>query len=220
MAARDADTEEREQPAAPLARSGKRGGKRRREIFKALHECVIEQGYAKTTLADVARAAGMSPSHLLYYFSGKDAILEQYFADVSLRIIERMKGFQAEDPERRISLLAELFFGGQKVTKSEIGFMLECFGAAVHDKRLNREKTRLDRFCKSYLQDLFEQLPCGPTRAKAAAEVSYAMLVGLRTAAYFDERLSPEQARGLFYAEVQNLAQVGRRAPAKKARGR
>jgi len=220
MAARDADTEERELPATRLAGSGRRGGKRRREIFKALHDCVIAQGYAKTTLADVARAAGMSPSHLLYYFSGKDAILEQYFADVSLRIIERMKGFQAEDPERRISLLAELFFGGQKVTKSEIGFMLECFGAAVHDKRLNREKTRLDRFCKSYLQDLFEQLPCGPTRAKAAAEVSYAMLVGLRTAAYFDERLSPEQARGLFYAEVQNLAQVGRRAPAKKARGR
>jgi AcrR family transcriptional regulator len=209
-----------ERPAARLPGSGKRGGKRRREIFKALHDCVIAQGYAKTTLADVARAAGMSPSHLLYYFPGKDAILEQYFADVSTRIIERMRGFEAEDPERRIFLLAELFFGGQKVTKSEIGFMLECFGAAVHDKSLNHEKTRLDRFCKSYLQDLFEQLPCGPLRAKACAEVSYAMLVGLRTAAYFDEQLSPEHARGLFYAEVLNLAQLGRRSQAKRPRGR
>jgi AcrR family transcriptional regulator len=217
---RTATAEAGEQPAARLPGSGKRGGKRRRAIFKALHDCVIAQGYAKTTLADVARAAGMSPSHLLYYFPGKDAILEQYFADVSLRIMERMRGFQAEDPERRILLLAELFFGGEKVTKSEIGFMLECFGAAVHDKRLNREKTRLDRFCKAYLQNLFEQLPCGPSRAKACAEVSYAMLVGLRTAAYFDERLSPDQARGLFYAEVLNLAQLERRATAKRSRGR
>jgi hypothetical protein len=98
--------------------------------------------------------------------------------------------------------------------------MLECFGAAVHDKRLNREKTRLDRFCKSYLQNLFEQLPLGAARANVCAEVSYALLVGLRTAVYFDERLSPEHARGLFYAEVRNLAQLGRRTPAPRPRAR
>jgi AcrR family transcriptional regulator len=202
-------------PARP-AGAARRGDQRRREIFRALHDCVIAQGYAKTTLADVARAAGISPSHLLYYYPGKDAILEKYFADVSQRIVERMRGFESEGPERRIFLLAELFFGGRKVTKSEIGFMLECFGAAVHDRRLNREKARLDRFCKNYLQRLFEQLPCGAARAKACAEVSYALLVGLRTAAFFDERLSPEQARGLFYSEVLALAQA-RREPAGKA---
>jgi AcrR family transcriptional regulator len=195
-----------------------RGGKRRRAIFRALHDCVIAQGYAKTTLADVARAAGMSPSHLLYYFPGKDAILEQYFADVARRIVERMRGFEAEEPERRIDLLAELFFGGQKVTKLEVGFMLECFGAAVHDKRLNREKSRLDRFCKSYLQRLFEQLSHGRARARDCAEVSYAMLVGLRTAAYFDARLSAEQARALFHGEVRNLAQLERRGPTHRTR--
>ena len=53
-----------------------RSDKRRSRILRALHDCVIEKGYAKTTLADVARVAGMSSSHLLYYFRGKDAILE------------------------------------------------------------------------------------------------------------------------------------------------
>jgi AcrR family transcriptional regulator len=204
---------------ARVPRANRRGGQRRREIFRALHDCVIAQGYAKTTLADVARAAGMSPSHLLYYFPGKDAILEQYFADVSQRIVERMRSFESETPERRIFLLAELFFGGKKVTKSEIGFMLECFGAAVNDKRLNREKTRLDRFCKTYLQKLFMELPCAPARAKVCAEVSYALLVGLRTAVYFDARLSPDQARDLFYNEVLELAQRERRTGT-RARGR
>ena len=88
-----------------------RGGKRRSRIFKALHDCIIEKGYAKTTLADVARTARMTPSHLLYYFSGKDAILEDFFENVAQRIVERMEGFRTETAERRIDLLA-LFHRG------------------------------------------------------------------------------------------------------------
>jgi AcrR family transcriptional regulator len=206
----------RVQPAAPPPEL--RGDKRRRNILKALHDCVIEQGYARTTLADVARAAGMSPSHLLYYFSGTDAILAHYFANVGQRIVERIEGFRTQSPERQIHLLAELFFAGKGITKSEIGFMLECFGVAVHDKELHSEKTQLDRFCKKYLQQLFEQSPCGPSKARSSAEVAYAMLVGLRTAAYFDERLGPREARRLFHAEMLNLANPGRLTQYRKLR--
>lgn len=183
---------------------------RRRAILQALHDCVIEQGYAKTTLADVARAASMSPSHLLYYFSGVDAILAHYFGDVAGQIIKRLEGFRGETPERQIDLLAELFFAGKGVTRSEIGFMLECFGAAAHDKQLHGEKVELDRYCKSYLRQLFEQSPHGPSRAGETAEVAYAILVGLRTAEYFDERLAPDKARRLFRAEMLELANIER----------
>jgi hypothetical protein len=34
------------------------------------------------------------------------------------------------------------------------------------------------------------------------------MLVGLRTAAYFDEQLGPRHARRLFHAEMLNLANL------------
>jgi AcrR family transcriptional regulator len=202
-------------PAAPAVR----GGKRRADIFRALHDCVIARGYARTTLAEVADAAGMSPSHLLYYFPGKDAILEEYFADVAGRIVDRIRAFRAESPERQVALLVDLFFGGRKVPKSEIGLMLECFGVAVHDPVLVREKSELDRFCKDYLQELFAQMPRARGRARDAAEVAYAMLVGLRTAEYFDERLSPEHARRLFHAEMLRLSGA-RPAPARKARRR
>ncbi len=183
-----------------------RGGKRRRAIFKALHACVIEKGYSKTMLADVARAAGMSPSHLLYYFRGRDEILQNYFSDVVQRIIARMESSRREPTERKIELLADLFFGGTSVDKSEIGFMLECFGAAVHDKQLQHQKAVVDRFCKAYLQELFEAASCSKARARDSAEVAYAMLVGLRTATYFDERLSPRHARTVFRNEMRNRA--------------
>jgi AcrR family transcriptional regulator len=186
-----------------------RGDKRRRAILKALHDCVLEQGYPRTTLADVARAAGMSPSHLLYYFPGTDAILGRYFANMARRIVERLEGFRAESPERQIHLLAELFFAGKGITKSEVGFMLECFGVAVHDKHLHTEKAELDRYCKEYLQQLFERSPCGAVKARDSAEIAYAMLVGLRTAAFFDEELGPRHARRLFHAGMLNLANLG-----------
>ncbi|MCP4300413.1 MAG: TetR/AcrR family transcriptional regulator, partial [Gammaproteobacteria bacterium] len=97
---------------------GSLGGRRRNLILEAFHECIIEQGYAKTTLRDIAKRAGMTASHLLYYFSGKDAILETFFGNVSQTIIERLNSFASETPSRQIDLLAELFFAGKGITRS------------------------------------------------------------------------------------------------------
>ena len=198
---------------AKLEASAMRGGKRRKRIFKALHDCIIEKGYAKTTLAEVAHSAQMTPSHLLYYFSGKDAILEDFFESVAQRIVERMEGFQSETAERRIELLADLFFAGKGITMSEIGFMLECFGVAVHDKQLRNEKTALDQFCKTYLEELFVETSCGSSgakdSAKDSAELAYAMLIGLRTAVYFDQDIDLPRARRLFRTSIIKLANTG-----------
>jgi AcrR family transcriptional regulator len=190
---------------------GTRGGKRRVRILSAFHDCIIAKGYAKTTLRDVARKAEMSASHLLYYFPGKDTMLEHYFENVAQRIVERIDSFSSEAPEQQIELLADLFFAGKGITRSEIGFMLECFGVAVHDKQVRSDKTKLDRFCKKYLKELFRQSPGGAANARDNAEISYAMLIGLRTAAYFDRRLGLPRARSLFHSEMLNLAGYSQR---------
>jgi len=185
---------------------GSLGGRRRNLILAAFHECIIEQGYAKTTLRDIAKRAGMTASHLLYYFSGKDAILEHFFRNVSQTIVDRLDSFASESPDRQIDLLAELFFAGKGITRSEIGFMLECFGVAVHDKQLRDQKKELDRYCKRYLQNLFTQAPGGNSTPEDAAEIGYSLLIGLRTAAYFDRRLKLKRAHYLFHEELLNLA--------------
>jgi AcrR family transcriptional regulator len=185
---------------------GTRGSKRRQMILTAFHECIIEKGYAKTTLRDVAKSAGMTASHLLYYFPGKEAVLQHYFENVSQMIVEKLEVFAPESTEGQINLLAELLFAGKGITRSEIGFMLECFGVAVHDKQLHDRKKKLDRYCKSYLKDLFEQSPGGPETPEDAAEIGYALLIGLRTAAYFDKRLKLKTARRLFHEELKKLA--------------
>jgi AcrR family transcriptional regulator len=190
---------------------GSRGDRRRARILSAFHDCIIDKGYAKTTLRDVASSAGISASHLLYYFPGKDSILEHYFEDVALKIMGRIESFANEEPMQQIELLSDLFFAGKGITRSEIGFMLECFGVSVHDKKLRKNKRKLDRFCKAHLAALFGQLPSGAEQAEANAEIAYAILIGLRTAAYFDKKLKLLTARQLFRREMLNLAGIGER---------
>lgn len=187
-------------------RKNSRGGVRRRKIFKSLHDCIISKGYTKTTLADVALGADMSASHLLYYFKGKEAILEQYFEAVSVRFLERIDEFSRESAEAQIKLLADFWFRGETSTKLEIGFMLECFGAAVHDDALKVTKAEFDLSCKNYLSKIFDEAPSLLTGTpKDAAEIAYSLMIGLRSAVYFDDDIDLEDAHRLFVDTLRRM---------------
>ena len=189
----------KEPSAATRSRRDSRGDERRRRIFKSLHDCIITKGYVKTSLADIADSAGMSPSHLLYYFNGKEDILEQYFEMVSVRFLQRIDEFSHEPPVQQIRLLADFWFRGAASTKLEIGFMLECFGAAVHDDVLKVTKAEFDLRCKEHLGRIFDQAPSIiMNEAKDAAEIAYSVMIGLRSAVYFDDDITLDDAHRLF----------------------
>ena len=185
---------------ASLPEKGRsRGDQRRRQIFKSLHDCILAKGYVKTTLADVAEGANMSASHLLYYFKGKEAILEQYFERVSERFLARIDSFRDQPPREQIQSLADFWFKGEASTRQEIGFMLECFGAAVNDPVLQVIKADFDVRCKAYLAEIFRMAPSVIMGdIKDAAEISYSVMIGLRSAVYFDNDIDLKDAHRLF----------------------
>jgi len=196
--------------------------RRRDAIFMALHECVVERGYAGTNLADVARAAGMSPSHRLYYFPNKAAILAEYFTDRAHRIMARLETLRLEPPERQPDLLADMFFTRKAISRPENGLMLECFGVAVHDRDLRQAKLELDRYCKSCIAEFLGRAGCSPAQARISTELAYALLIGLRMATYFDDKLEPHQAHDMFREELRRLAGYDTRAakPARTAKSK
>lgn len=49
---------------------------RKREIFAAAERLFAANGYVATTVADIARAAGVAKGTFFYYFETKDALLE------------------------------------------------------------------------------------------------------------------------------------------------
>ena len=192
--------------ATPEKKPDSRGKKRRKLIYRSLHDCILKKGYVKTTLADIAEGAGMSASHLLYYFKGKEAILEQYFERVSEQFLERIDSFREQPLAEQIQSLADFWFKSEASTRQEIGFMLECFGAAVNDKVLKKTKAQFDHRCKHYLTDLVSlgpRLPMGS--ATDTAEVSYAVMIGLRSAVYFDDDIDLEDAHRLFLGSMRAM---------------
>ena len=186
------------------------GELRRRKIFKSLHDCIEAEGYVNTSLQDVANRAEMSASHLCYYFSGKDAILLEYFESVSTRILEQVEALNKGTPQEQINALADFWFKGKARSRKEIGIMLECFGVAVNHEALCQAKNRFDETCKSYLITLFDDAPSVLGQSsRDAAEVCYALTIGLRSSVYFDKGVGLEDAHRIFVQTMLPMCGVG-----------
>jgi AcrR family transcriptional regulator len=188
---------------------------RRERIMSSLCECMLERGFAATTLVDVARGAEMSPSHLLYYYKGKDEILHAYVDDVIARMWLVLAELESEPLPGRLTRVADYFFGPQRIDlvrnermeKRHIAIMLEFFGVAVHNKAMHATKAAFDRGLKLWLQEQFAQTPRAPdASSQNAAETAHALLIGLLTAAFFDERLGFEKAHVLFHRSLYRMA--------------
>lgn len=151
----------------------------------------------------------MTASHLLYYFNGKEDILEQYFQNVSMRFLERIETFSGHSTEEQIDLLVDFWFKGEASTKLEIGFMLECFGAAVNDDVLKVTKADFDTRCKTYLTGLFEGAGASLfASSRDAAELAYSIMIGLRSAVFFDDDITLEHAHQLFRQALMRMTGI------------
>ena len=212
MSSLPASNSSRSSSASNLASANvvSRGADRKRIILRALHDCILRKGYVKTTLADIATESGMSASHLLYYFRGKEAMLEQYFADVSVTFLDKIGRLLEEPTDAQLMLLADFWFNNEANTKQEIGFMLECFGVAVNDAALLDIKVAFDAKFKEQLGSFLVKISqhkksLSSDGASELAEVVYALIIGLRSAVYFNVELGLESAHGLFCSTVLDL---------------
>ena len=180
---------------------------RRGKIVLALYRCMAKKGYAATTLCDIAEEAGMSSSHLLYYYPGKEAILEAFFRAVTSRIEHDINGLQDRDPAQQIEAIADLFLSPKGLRKADQGVMLDLYGQAVQNRAMRRIKVAHDRRVKDVFVRLFSEL-AGASAASAedAAETAYATLVGLRANSFYDAQLTAAAANRLFKEALLRLA--------------
>lgn len=86
----------RRKPGRP--RTSRRGGKGnpREEIVAVASRLFAEKGVAATTMSEIAAAAGLRQPSVYYYFSGKDAILEEIVRDVNRVPLEQVRRIVAE----------------------------------------------------------------------------------------------------------------------------
>jgi AcrR family transcriptional regulator len=186
---------------------GSNAGDRRGKIVSALYRCMAKEGYAATTLCDIAAEAGMTSSHLLYYYPGKEAILEAFFKAVTKRIEKQMAELQDRSGAERIEAIADLFLSPKDMRKMDQAVMLDLYGQAVQNRAMRRVKVAHDRRIKDMFVELFSRLPCAPEASpEDSAQTAYAILFGLRASSFYDPQLSPAQANRLFKQTLLRLA--------------
>ncbi len=72
---------------------------RRLQILSAAAECFRRGGFHKTSVAEIARTAGMSVGHIYHYFDGKEAIIASIVERDFQLFLERIAAFrQSSDP--------------------------------------------------------------------------------------------------------------------------
>jgi AcrR family transcriptional regulator len=183
------------------------GRDRRAKIVTALYRCMVKKGYAATTLCDIAEEAGMTSSHLLYYYPGKEAILEAFFKAVTKGIEREIAQLEDSDPAEKLEAIADLFLSPHGLRKSDQGVMLDLYAQAVQNKAMRRVKVAHDRRVKDMFVKLFSQLHSSPeTVPEDAAQMAYAMLLGLRANSFYDPQLSTAQANRLFKQALLRIA--------------
>jgi AcrR family transcriptional regulator len=181
---------------------------RRKTIVAALRRCMVTKGYAETRLTDLARAAGISVSHFLYYFESKEAVLEEVCDEVVEQTLAEVTSYRDDPPEERIHVLVDHVFVSS-VTPSELGVILELVGLSMHRSKIREKLDRYNREMMAYLTDLFEQVPRQPgVSSREAADIAAAILVGLLTNSQYDSGLDDGRARRLFRRSLFDLANI------------
>jgi TetR/AcrR family transcriptional regulator len=89
---------------------------RREQITALAIELIAEHGYAGTSLAKIAEAAGLSNAAVLYHFGSKNVVLESAYGKVITDLAESVSTAMAGAPSARDSIDAYV--------RSLVGFMV------------------------------------------------------------------------------------------------
>lgn len=112
---------------------------RREQIVRATIRCLAEVGYARLTMRQVARAAGVSQGILHYYYADKRAILvaalEAAVADLDRRVAAA-QARSGRDPRARLRALVRAGLASSREDRAAWAVFLEFWGAMMHDATL------------------------------------------------------------------------------------
>jgi AcrR family transcriptional regulator len=209
MATRRATADDSAGSSGPTGegRGGAVQGGRRTAIIAGLKLCMKEKGYADTNLTDLAKASGLSVSHLLYYFPNKEAVLLELADEICAGVLSQIIAHREDTPEERIHMLVDNFFIARVIEAGEIGISLEMTTLAMHRPELRAKMAAYNREIVASLEDLFAQTPRVPgLTALEAAEIAGALWMGLFNSMEFDDSLDEKVARRLFRRTLLSLA--------------
>ncbi|MCY4566143.1 MAG: TetR/AcrR family transcriptional regulator [Gammaproteobacteria bacterium] len=184
---------------------GPKAAERRARILDALRRCILRQGYSATSFNELAQEAGMSPSHVFYYFQGKDAVLQELYRDLAQRLMASVSLLQGQPAEEQFKTMSDYAFAGEVFSHDERLVFTELIGQSLHNPSVKELRDGLATSVVAYLTNVFESCE----RAKGlsadnAGLAASALGIGLIVFCCCD-LLPPDHARVLLHEGLRKI---------------
>jgi betaine-aldehyde dehydrogenase len=179
---------------------------RRRQLIEVAIDCLAELGFVGTTLAQIARRAGVSTGLVAHYFGDKDGLLEAAFRTLSRRVHDGVRAQLrlAHTPRGRIQAVIDANLAPQEFNQRSASAWLAFWGQLLHVERLKRVQTAYQRRMLSNLRHALRHL-VSADEARSLAAMIAAMIDGVWLRAVLSNwaEADSESARALLTAFVE-----------------
>ena len=157
---------------------------RRRQILRAAGQCFAEKGFHQASMAEIAKAAGLSMGLLYRYFANKDALV-MAFAEMSransVALFESLAA--STDPKRDLAGIVDALLG-EALDPALLRLQMEVMAEACRNDALMAALRREDALARGALLESIEALrkrglAKPPAPAPALVELLNALFEGL-----------------------------------------
>ena len=127
----------------------------RLKIVQAFYRCVVNEGFAKSSIRKVAKEAEVLPSALHHYFKDRNEMISEtvdYFTNL---ISNGFVSKQQHNDNDRLEEGLEYIFSSAMINNEHTGFFLECLAEARHNSKVRESIAKL--FCH-FREVIIEQL--------------------------------------------------------------
>lgn len=110
-------------------------------ILTAARDALVEEGYPRLTMRNVADRAGITVGNLSYYYANKEDLLHDLLEAVIQGYVEdfdRIAGDERRSPEERLEAMVR-FVVGDLATKETTGFFPALWALACHNEFAAKE---------------------------------------------------------------------------------
>ena len=176
------------------------------QLVEVTIDSLAEVGYVGTTLAEIARRAGVSAGLVAHYFGEKDGLLEAAFRTLARSLAARLRAglAQARTPRGRVQAIIDTNLAPEEFDKRTGTAWLAFWGQVLHVKGLKRVQTAYQRRMLSNLRnDLRRIIPGADARSLASMIAAMIDGVWLRAALSEWQEADSEGARALLTAFVE-----------------
>jgi AcrR family transcriptional regulator len=153
-------------PEVATQREHRDGNERREHVLNAAMEAIAEVGVDKLRMTDIAKKAGMTPGHILYYFGRKDRILVEtlHWSETELerRRAEALAGIP--DPHGKLQQFIVLYL---PTGRDDMRWRLWT-QVWAHPQRDPETLAELERSFETWRRDLAGILEAGDMTSDAA----------------------------------------------------